>query len=70
MTEDLVVTALGDRRLKAVTHGGKAEWTQSLDCEVIELAGAGGASAFPRAAFALSASTSSFIYLVKMQLKW
>lgn len=41
VTEDLVVTALGDRRLQAVTHGGESEWTQSLDREVIELAGAG-----------------------------
>lgn len=41
VTDDLVVTALGDRRLQAVTHGGDAEWTKQLDGEVTDLAGGG-----------------------------
>lgn len=41
VTDDLVVTALGDRRLRALGHGGAAEWTRSLDREVHEIAGAG-----------------------------
>lgn len=41
VTPDLIVTALGDRRIQAVTHGGEAEWTVRMERGVRELAGAG-----------------------------
>lgn len=41
VTDDLVVTSLGDRRLQAVTHSGESKWVNQLDRSVTELAGAG-----------------------------
>ncbi|QLG60241.1 outer membrane protein assembly factor BamB family protein [Halorarum salinum] len=43
VADDLVVTSLGDRRLRAVTTEGRTEWTASLDLDVIDLVGAGDA---------------------------
>jgi outer membrane protein assembly factor BamB len=42
VTGDLIVAALGDRRLRAVTRGGETEWTRTLDREVVDLVGGGG----------------------------
>lgn len=42
VTDDLVVTGLGDRRLRALTHGGDGQWTEQFDREIIDLVGAGG----------------------------
>jgi len=41
VSSDLVVASLGDRRIQALTHGGEAEWTVTMDHDVRELAGAG-----------------------------
>ncbi|PSQ01248.1 hypothetical protein BRC89_00085 [Halobacteriales archaeon QS_4_70_19] len=41
VTEDLVVTSLGDRQVVALDHGGEIQWTRRFDRSVIELAGAG-----------------------------
>ncbi|MFB6206114.1 MAG: PQQ-binding-like beta-propeller repeat protein [Haloglomus sp.] len=41
VTEDLVVTSLGDRRVLAVDRAGEVQWTRPLDHSVLELAGAG-----------------------------
>jgi len=41
VTPDLIVTALSDRRIQAVTHGGEAEWSVTMGRGVGELAGAG-----------------------------
>lgn len=41
VTEDLVLSALGDRQLLAANHLGEIEWALQLDREVIELAGGG-----------------------------
>ena len=41
VTDDLVVTSLGDRVLRARSHDGAAEWTHQFDHVVTELAGAG-----------------------------
>lgn len=41
VTDDRVVTALGDRRIRALTHGGDVDWTRRLDRVVTELAGGG-----------------------------
>jgi hypothetical protein len=41
VTDDLVVTGLGDRQVLALDHGGDIQWTRSLDHSVTELAGAG-----------------------------
>lgn len=41
VTDELVVTALGDRHLRAFTHGGDGTWTEPLDREVTDLVGAG-----------------------------
>ena len=43
VADDLVVTALGDRRLQAFRHDGTAAWTTELGREVTDLAGAGDA---------------------------
>ncbi|WP_123536884.1 outer membrane protein assembly factor BamB family protein [Halosimplex salinum] len=40
VTPDLVVTSLGDRRIRAVTHDGDDEWTTTVDRDVKELVGA------------------------------
>ncbi|WP_435095085.1 hypothetical protein [Halorubrum sp. N11] len=40
MTDDSVVTALGDRRLRALTHVGATEWTRELDHEITDVIGA------------------------------
>jgi len=41
VTEDLVVTSLGDRQVVALDHGGEIQWTRQFDRSVTELAGAG-----------------------------
>jgi hypothetical protein len=41
VTEDLVVTSLGDRQVLALDHGGGIRWTRPLEDHVTELAGAG-----------------------------
>jgi len=41
VTNDSVVTALGDRRLRALSHGGATEWTRELAHEITDIIGAG-----------------------------
>lgn len=41
VTDDLVVTSLGDLQVLALDHGGEVEWTRPLDHHVTDLAGAG-----------------------------
>lgn len=41
VTDNSVVTALGDRRLRALSHGGATEWTRELAHEVTDVIGAG-----------------------------
>jgi outer membrane protein assembly factor BamB len=41
VSDDLILAALGDRRIRAVTRGGETRWTQSLDGNVAELVAGG-----------------------------
>ena len=41
ITDGLVITALGDRRLRALTPAGRAVWRRSFDHEVTDLAAGG-----------------------------
>jgi outer membrane protein assembly factor BamB len=41
VTDDSVVTALGDRRLRALSHGGATAWTRALEHEITDVIGAG-----------------------------
>lgn len=41
VTDDGVVTALGDRRLRALAHDGATDWTRELDHEITDVVGAG-----------------------------
>jgi len=41
VTDDRVVTALGDRKLRALSHDGTVEWTRDFDHVVTNVVGAG-----------------------------
>lgn len=41
VTDDIVVTALGDRRLRALSHSGATVWTRELEHEITDIIGVG-----------------------------